>query len=485
MESLKEKTAKGLFWGGLSNGVQQLIGVAFGIILGRLLSPEDYGMIAMITIFSAIATTLQNSGFATAIANIKHPTHEDYNSVFWFNILMGTLCYVVLFFCAPLIARYYHEPKLTPLCRFAFLSFLISSFGIAQSAYLFKNLKAKQLAKSGMLAVVISSTVGAVMAWRHMAYWSLATQSMIYVSICMLMVWRYSDWRPTLHIDFRPVRRMFGFSSKVLFTNIVTQVNANILNILLGRYFTAHDTGSYNQANQWNSKCYYLVQSMISQVAQPVLVDLKDQQARQLGVLRKMMRFTAFVSFPLLFGLGLVAHEFILITITAKWEASALLMQILAVSGATMPLSILLSNMILSKGRSDTYLWVTLCLGLVEIATMMTIWPLGIRAMVIAYTLINVIWLFVWHFFVRRLTGYRLTLFLKDILPFALAAFGVMAVTHMATLPIHSHAGLLATRVAMAPVLYYAVMKLARVKILQECEHFIIGKIRGGNKQPA
>ena len=120
-ESLKEKTAKGLFWGGMNNGVQQLIGLVFGIILGRLLSPDDFGMIAMITIFTVIAVELQSSGFKTALANMEHPTDNDYNSVFWFNIAVSLCIYVILFFCAPLIAHFYDQPELTPLCRYVFL----------------------------------------------------------------------------------------------------------------------------------------------------------------------------------------------------------------------------------------------------------------------------------------------------------------------------------------------------------------------------
>ena len=141
-ETLKEKTAKGLFWGGLNSLIQQVIGVIFAIILGRLLDNADFGMMAMISVFSLIATTLQNSGFPTALANMKEPHDNDYNSVFWFNIIVGFSAYTVLFFCAPLIADYYNEPRLIPLCRYAFLSILIASFGTAQNAFLFKNLRA-------------------------------------------------------------------------------------------------------------------------------------------------------------------------------------------------------------------------------------------------------------------------------------------------------------------------------------------------------
>ena len=474
MSTLKEKTAQGLLWGGLNSGIQQIVGLAFGIVLGRLLSPSDYGMMAMISIFSLVATALQDSGFRTALTNIEHPKHEDYNSVFWFNIIMASSLYVILFLAAPLIGEYYHTPRVVPLCRYAFLSIVIASLGTAQSAYLFKHLRAKQQAEAGALAVILSSLTGVGMAFAGMAYWSLATQGLVYVGINTLLQWHFSPWRPSIHgITFAPVRRMFRFSCKILATTIMTHVNNNVLNILLGHYFTPRDTGNYNQAYQWNTKCYSLVQSMVAQVAQPVLVSLNGEEGRQKDVFRKMMRFTAFITFPLLFGFGLVAKEFIVTAIGEKWLASAQLIQILCISGATMPLSTLFSNMIISKGRSGTFFWCTFTLGLVQIATMVMIWPLGIRTMVIAYTLLNTSWLLVWLFFVRRLIGYGYWMFFCDVMPFALAAAGVMGVAYVATMPLSNMIALLITRFIIAVVLYYVVMKLARVKILAECERFV------------
>ena len=463
-----------MLWGGLNSGIQQLVGLAFGIVLGRLLSPSDYGMMAMISIFSLVATALQDSGFRTALTNIEHPKHEDYNSVFWFNIIMASSLYVILFLAAPLIGEYYHTPRVVPLCRYAFLSIVIASFGTAQSAYLFKHLRAKQQAEAGALAVILSSLTGVGMAFAGMAYWSLATQGLVYVGINTLLQWHFSPWRPSIHgITFAPVRRMFRFSCKILATTIMTHVNNNVLNILLGHYFTPRDTGNYNQAYQWNTKCYSLVQSMVAQVAQPVLVSLNGEEGRQKDVFRKMMRFTAFITFPLLFGFGLVAKEFIVTAIGEKWLASAQLIQILCISGATMPLSTLFSNMIISKGRSGTFFWCTFTLGLVQIATMIMIWPMGIRTMVIAYTLLNTSWLLVWLFFVRRLIGYGYWMFFCDVMPFALAAAGVMVVAYVATMPLSNMIALLITRFIIAVVLYYAVMKIARVKILAECERFV------------
>ena len=473
-ESLKEKTAKGLFWGGLSNSVQQFLGLLFGIILGRILSPTDYGMIAMISVFSLIANELQNSGFKTALANLESPSPNDYNAVFWFNILMGCGLYAILFFCAPLIAAYYRTPELVPLCRYSFLGFVFASFGTAQSAYLFKNIRAKQQAKAGMTAVVLSSVVGVTMAWKGYSYWALATQSNIYILTCTLLYWHYSPWRPSWHVDFTPVKRMFRFGSKLLISGMLTSINNSVLNILLGRYYSAQATGYYNQAYQWNSKCYYLLQGMLTQVSQPVMVSIRNDSERRLRVLRKLIRFTAFISFPLLFGFGLTAEELITVTITDKWQNSVRLLQLLCVSGAFMPFTTVMSNTILSCGRSGIYLWCTAGLGLLQIVLMATIYPWGIHTMVAANVALNILWVFVWHHFTQKLTGYRLVMLLKDIVPFALAAVAVMAMTHLVTQWITIPFVLLIAKTIIAALLYYAVMKIAGARVLDDCMDFLL-----------
>ena len=490
METLKEKTAKGLFWGGMNNGVQQLLGLAFGIILGRLLDPSDYGMTAMLAVFSVIANELQASGFKTGLINLKAPTHQDYNAVFWFNILAGAVIYVVLFFCAPLIADYYHQPKLIPLSRYVFLGFVFSSFGMAQSAYMTKQMQIKQIAKCGMTATLTSSLISVVMAALGFGYWALATQYLAYIAINTLLLWYFSPWRPTylspLTSHLSPLKRLFPFSFKIMLSAIFTQVNANIMNLLLGHYYGETNTGHYNQAYLWSSKGYLLVGNMVKQVDQTVLVGLHDERERQLLVLRKMMRFTAFIAFPLLFGLGLVSHEFIVLAIKAKWAFAASLLPYLCLCGAFMPLSTLLTDAIISHQRSDIYLWSTMALGILQIALMVALWPKGIYTMVIAYTALNIIWVFVWHFFTRRLMGYRLLSFLKDILPFALAAAGVMVVTGVVTeFTVDSLQltddylklwVLLISRIVIAAVLYYGVMRISGAVILKECIAFIMKK---------
>ena len=309
-DNLKERTAKGLFWGVLNNGTTQVLNILIGIFLGRLLSPEDYGIVGVLTIFTVIAGNLQSSGFTQGLVNLKAPTARDYNSVFWFNVLASVSIYVILFLAAPLIARFFHEPRLVNVSRFVFLGFFISSFGIAHNAYMLKNMMNRELAIVGLVALVISGTAGIIMAFRGWAYWSLACQQIIYITMLNIGRYYYVPWRPQLKIDFGPVREMFSFSIKILFTNIINTLSQHLLTFIFGRLFTIKDVGNYSQANNWNSKANLFVSGAIGQVAQPVLVEASTDKERQRRVFRQLLRFAAFLSFPIMLGLTLVGHEF-------------------------------------------------------------------------------------------------------------------------------------------------------------------------------
>jgi O-antigen/teichoic acid export membrane protein len=338
----------------------------------------------------------------------------------------------------------------------------------------------KQIAKCGMTATLSSSLVSVAMAAMGFGYWALATQYLMYIAMNTLLLWYFSPWRPSISRKeeggtriFHPLKKIFPFSFRIMLSAIFTQLNNNVMNLLLGHYYGKTNTGHYNQAYQWSSKCFLLVGNMLRQVDQTVLVGLRDERERQLAVLRKMMRFTAFISFPLLFGLGMVSHEFIVLAIGEKWAFSASLLPLLCLCGAFMPLSTLLTDSVISQHRSDIYLWNTLALGILQIILMVSLWREGIFAMVIAYTLLNIGWVLVWHFFVKRLMGYRLLSFLKDIVPFALAAAAVMAVTGFVTHTIDTLWLKLISRVVIATLLYYVVMRVAGAVILKEIMAFI------------
>ncbi len=472
-ESLKERTANGLLWGGLNNGVQQLLSLLFGIFLARMLSAEDYGMVGMLTIFTVVASAIQECGFTNALANKQKVSDQDYNAVFWFSTLTGLGLYIILFLCAPLIARFYRHPELSELARFLFFGFVISSTGVAHNAVLFRRLMVREKAVAQMTALAISGLTGIYAAWLEYGYGAIVGQTLMYILVYNVMLWHYSPWRPSLPVSFYPLRDMIGFSSKILVTNVFTQINNNIFALLLGRLFSPAQVGYYTQANKWNNMGHSLITNMVTGVAQPVLTEVADQPGRQLAVFRKMLRFTAFVSFPAMFGLALIAHELVIIAVTDKWAPSVPMLQLLCLWGAIIPLASLGANLIISKGRSDIYMWNTIIIGVLQVAVMWLSSPQGVTAMIASVVILNAVWLFVWHSFVRRLLGLSLLNALADTLPFAFVAAGVMGAVYFLTLPLTNIYVLLLLKVLLAVVLYVGIMWLCRAVVLRDCIGFI------------
>ena len=475
-QSLKDKTAKGLFWGGLSNGIQQLLNLFFGIFLARLLSQEDYGMVGVLSIFSLIATALQESGFTAALANRKEIKHEDYNAVFWFSSLTGLSLYLILFTCAPLIAFFFKTPELTPLARYSFLGFLISSTGIAHSAYLFRSLMVKQRAMASVIGLLLSGTTGITLAYLGFSYWGIATQSLVYIATTTCCYWYFSPWRPTFRFNFTPLKSMFAFSSKLLITNIFNHIHNNIFSIILGKLYTIPDAGNYNQANKWNYMGHSFINGMVSSVAQPVLAQVANERERQLHVFRRMMRFTCFISFPAMLGLSLTAPELITITITDKWAESAKMLQLLCISGAFIPIINLCSNLLISKGKSNIYMWNTIALVMVQLSIVLALHPYGIYRMLMAYITINIAWLLVWHHFVREQIGYSFLNFVKDLFPYLSIAVVVMLITQVCTSYCTDIYVRFMAKIGMAASLYILIMWLSGSVTFKESINFILKK---------
>ena len=472
-QSLKDKTAKGLFWGGLSNGIQQLLNLVFGIFLARLLTPADYGMVGILTVFSLIAGSLQESGFISALINKKDIKDEDYNAVFWFSILTSLLLYTILFFCAPFIAKFFHQPELTPLARYSFLGFVIAGTGTAHSAYLYKNLMVKQRSILNITAQIISGTAGVILAYNGFSYWGIATQSITYVSAVMIGYWFISPWKPTLRISFTPLKDMIVFSYKMLLTNIFNHLNNNLFSIVLGKSYSEKEVGSYNQANKWNYMGYSLISGMIHGVAQPILTQVNNDQERQLRVFRKMIRFTAFVSFPAMLGLALIAPQLITIAITTKWWESVQILQLLCISGAFIPITNLYSNLLISKGKSDIYMWNVIILGISLLFAIYIVHPYGIQTMILTYISINICWLLVWHYYVNLEIHYKFIHLIIDILPFLLIAFVVMVTTYYITKPINNIYLLFICKIIFAGIMYIIIMWISGSQTFKECLSYL------------
>lgn len=474
--SLKEKTAKGLLWGGINNGAMQVLNLAFGIITARILNDSDYGMVGMLSIFSLIAGSLQESGFTAALVNKKEISHQDYNAVFWFCSGLSLTLYLILAGCAPLIADFYRNDELIPLARYSFIGFFIASLGIPHSAYLFRNLMVKQKALSSIIALVVSGCTGVAMALLGYSYWGIATQSIVYVSVINLCYLYFSPWRPTLQFDFRPLKSMVSFSSRLLLTNIFNHINNNLFSIILGRYYSEREVGQFNQANKWNLMGHSLITGMVSSVALPVLRQVADDSERQCRIFRKMLRFTAFISFPVMLGLSLIAPEMITLTIGSKWLPSANILQLLAIGGAFLPVTSLYTNLLISKGKSNLFMWNTIAQGVSQLVVMYLLYPYGIQCMIKVYIAINVGWLLAWHYFVWR--EIRLSLFhaIKDVFSFGLIAAIIMAGVYFLTRSLTNLYLLITAKILLAGILYPLVMWLSGSATFKEALNYIFKK---------
>lgn len=472
--SLKDKAAKGLFWGGVSNGCQQLLSLAFGIMLARLLSQTDYGMFTMLIIFTTAANLLMDSGFATALINKKDATDKDYNAVFWFNTGMGVLLYVLLFFAAPYITAWLKVPALTVPARFLFLWFLFGSTGTVHNAILIKKLMIKEKAKIEITAFVLSGIVAVCMAWSGMAYWSLFVQMVLQGFIWMMLRWHYSPWRPSFRFDFSPLREMFPFSIKLLLTGLCNAVNNNIFGPLIGRYYSPKEAGDYGQGYKWSYTGYSIIWGMVNNVSQPVLAQCANDSARQAQIFRKMVRFVAFLVFPCVLGLAFVSREFIFITVTDKWEASIPYMQLFCIWGAVTPINNLCANVIISRGKSNTYMCSTILLDIIQLAIVIFSYPYGLIQMVVNYVTVNLLWFFVWYFLVRRHIPVRFfQLVCRDIFPFLFVTAGSIAVAYFVTADITSIVLRLCMKVAIVAFLYTGVLYLCKAVVLKESIQYL------------
>lgn len=479
---LKRKTAKGLLWGGIGNGSMQLLNLFFGIFLSRLLSPSDYGVVGALTIFSAIAGIFSESGFTLAIVNKKNVGDDDYNAVFWFNVAAGTFFYILLFSLAPLIAAFYHRPEITPLARFLFLGFLLGAVSTAPSAYFFRNMMVKTRSKIQIFAIIVAGTVGVTCACRGMGYWGIAIQTVTYSTCTAAMLWWCSPWRPAFSFKWSVLSGMLPFSTKQLLTSLFTHINNNFFSVLLGRFYGMGPTGYYTQGSKWTTMGYSTIFGMINSVGQPVFRESRGDRERLCRVFIKMMRFTAFISFPAMFGLAIISRELIIISVTDKWLQSVPVMHILCVWGAFMPIATLYANLFNSLGRPDIYMWNTIATGILQLLCVCLSYPYGLNVMLVVYTAVNLLWLFVWHHFARKHIGLSLWSVLKAIAPYLVVSVAVMVVAVIVAEPLARPLVSLPVKILTAASLYVLLMWRLKSTVFRECIGYLSGRWKSADK---
>ncbi|GHT54593.1 lipopolysaccharide biosynthesis protein [Bacteroidia bacterium] len=418
--TLKQKTAKGLLWGSISSSMQLIISLACGIVFARVLSQEDYGLTAVLSVFIAVSGVLIESGFTTGLINRKKIEYADYNAVFWVSLLLGLSIYLILFLAAPLIAAFFDDNRLIILSRIMFLWIISSSLSIAPGALMQKELKIKSRAIVSVCSIFTSSIIGIIIVLLGYGYWGIVVQLVSQSIVSAILLWCFSSWHPNFSFDFQPIKEIFPFSIKMLLTGLITQINANILTVFLGRLFTKNELGTYTQGNKWSGLTTTFVSGIIQGVAQPVFVEAGNNPERQANVFRKMLRFCSFISFPLLFGLAFISPELIPILITDKWLDSILIMQLTCIWGAFSVIGNLYTQLVISHGKSNIYFWNTIILGITQIILLLCIHSWGITRMLIGFLFINFSWLIIWHYYANKFIRLRFRDVMKDIMPYLL-----------------------------------------------------------------
>lgn len=471
-QTLKEKTAKGLFWGGISNGVQQVLGVLIGIVLLRNLSPGDYGMVGMLAIFTGIASTIQESGFTATLTNRPVFKAEDYNAVFWFNVFVGSGIYVILFFCAPLIAKFYNQPDLVLLSRVLFLSIVIGALGIAHNAVLFRKLMVKERAKIDIFSTALAGVFGIYLAIRGYGYWALAIQTLVYSSLGTIFRWIFSPWHPTFTLNFTPVKEMFGFGFILLLSSFIAQVQSNIFSVLLGRFYTKTDVGYFAQGTKWSSMGATVINGMVMSVAQPVFVLSNTDKERLAQILRKIFRFVSFVICPCMLGLAFVFREFISI-INKSFLPCVPILQIYCIMSIVVPIILLYGQILIVYGKFKSYLFANILYAVSQIGVAFYTLKYGIYWMAFSIGVITFVYVLVWHWLVAKMIPITIINVVKDSFPYFFVTLVVLLVTYFITLAITNLAILLVAKIFIAASLYILTMKISNSVMFREALLFL------------
>ena len=355
-ESLKEKAVKGVGWSFIDNIANQGITFLVGIILARILSPAEFGILGMITIFIAISNSIIDSGFSNALIRKTDAKRIDYNTVFLFNLAVSVLFYGLLYLSSPAISRFFKEPQLISITRVMGLLLFINAFGIIQRTLLVKRVDFKTQTKVSVIASLGSAVVGIGMALMGYGVWSLVGQQLSRQFLNTLFLWVFNNWRPVLEFSKRSFKELFGFGSKLLLSGLLDTIYRNIYYIIIGRFYSAAQLGQYTRAEQFNNAFSSNLTSVVQRVSYPVLSSIQDEPERLRDAYRKVIRSSMLITFACMLGLAATAKPVILLLIGEKWLVAVRFLQIICFSGMLYPLHAINLNILQVKGRSDLFL---------------------------------------------------------------------------------------------------------------------------------
>ena len=467
-KSLKQKATIGILWSFVDQFATQGISFLVGIILARILFPSDYGLIGMLSIFMAIAQTFINSGFGSALVQKADRTETDFSTVFYFNLGIGLLFYLLLFITAPFIADFYKVPILEPITKVFSLNFIFNAFSIIPRTKLLINVDFKTQTKISIISIIVSGSVGVILALTGFGVWALVFQSLA-GSICQTtLFWLLTRWRPLFVFSKESFRCLFGYGSKLLASGLLNTIYNNIYMIVIGKAFSASDLGYYSRAQQMQSLPVENITGAIQRVTFPIFCSIQDDDTRLIAAYRKLIRVASFVIFPIMFFLVSIAKPLIVILITEKWLPAVDLFRILCFVGIWYPIHAINLNILQAKGRSDLFLRLEIWKKVLGISVLIVTIPLGLRIMVIGQAFSSFACLFLNTYYTGKYFNYGIVKQLKDIFIFLIVAISLCGITLFAIQSFYSNWMQLFIGTLLYAGIYFTISKLFKFKELNE-----------------
>jgi len=470
-ESLKDKAGNALFWNFIDKGGQQIIQLIFWYIFMQLLDPDSFGEIGVLAIFTVIANILQESGFFSALVRKKNVDEKDYSSVFYFNITISFVIYVILFFCAPFISAFFEKPQLTNLSRFVFLSFVFNAFGVIQNVHLTRRMDFKTNAKITFVAGVTGGIVAMGFAFKGFGAWSLAIQQVLQFFLRTVLLWVSVRWIPIEKFSFHRIKQMFPYSVNLLVNSLFNQLSSRIYTVIIGKYFSISEVGYYEQANKPNSISQGTIGTSIQGVAFPVLAKL-DSTERIKRIFRKMLRISSFISFPIGILIIICAEPLVTALLPDKWLPIIPYMQIFAIGWSFYPPLALINSLLQALGKSSLILRIETARGIMFIIAIFFTFSYGVDGLIWGYSLVNVIIFIVGFYFSGRHISYKLKEVFSDVIPyFTLSLLVFLPLYSLNWMSLNSFL-IIFIQVVLGLGIYLFIVKLLGSQVLADCVEF-------------
>lgn len=430
-DSLKSQAVKGVVWSAVERFSVQGIQFVLSIIIARLVAPSEYGLIAMLGIFLAIAQTFLDSGFSNALIQKKDRTEEDFSTVFYFNIVVSLVVYLILFLSAPYIALFYKEPLLDIITKWVGLNIIISALSIVQRAKLTIQLNFKTQAKASLIAVVISGICGITMAYYGYGVWALVCQSLLNNLLNTLLLWVFARWMPAFIFSWQSFRGLFSFGSKLLLSGLLNTIYLNLYTLVIGRKYSATDVGYYNRSYSIAQYPSVNIVGVITRAIYPIQCEMQHDEERLESSFIQYLQMSCYIIFPLMVGLAVLSKPMVLVLLTDKWASMSELLSILCIAYMWYPVMVINNQMLNVRGRSDYFLKAEIIKKIVAIVILLLTIPLGLKILCFGILFYNILDMGIIIVFTKKVmnTGFRQQF--QAILPIFLVSIGVGVVTHL------------------------------------------------------